>query len=1127
MDAVGGERDRVLCIRLLGAVTAELNGAALDLGPRKQRTVFTLLAMNLGRVVPADELLDCVWGDDASPKRLSSLHAYISNLRRVLEPTARAGTRASRLLTAPPGYRLSDSDVWCDVVELEAMTRDAAACIESGSWQDAERLLDDCLALWRGPALGELATEGFAADEAARLDALRLTLEEWKLEARTRRKDPTVPLELERFVASHPLRERAWSLLIRSLAGHGRVGEAREAYRRVEARLGDELGIEPSPELRELADDLGLGDVHGDDPAPTGRANAAPAPTPFAFSAGPGRDAEAEILLGALSDAQHGRPRIVVISGEAGIGKTFLVDAIVNHAATLRVDRVVGYCQDDWPAPFAPWREVLGELAGQDIDRNEPADDQLDVRAAQRRLAENVAHIVQQRARQRPLVLVLEDLHWADESSLRCLELLDRSLTTEPLLVLATCRDERNADVSRTMGSLSRSEHVVRIELEPLAADALAQLAEQHAARPLGRDELELLETRSGGNPLFAIELARWLPRRTDDQAVPAGIVDVVRRRLAQLAPDVVDVLTTAAVIGATFDLDVLAGAADMDRDALFDFVDIATVHRVVEPEPQRPNRYQFSHDVVRDAVVHGMPPLRRARLHHRIADVMERVTPDAADLAMHRWEARVVAAEPARAACRRVARLAEASYASADATLWWERALSLEPPESPERAQLLLNLGRSLERQGSRGGRPDAITAGDRSMTSLDDGLTRRSSWSYLQEAVDEALRHDDLDTAFAAAVAFGDDWDGLPWSGFRLTPVDAVRRVQMVLDHLPPDRPAQRARLLAKLAVGHYGDTDVTLSDELSQEGLDMARAIGDPALVAATLLSRVLAIHRPGRDAEQLSLLDELLSLQPLAPEHQGAARLIRCNLNLRAGRREDAEEDLDRARGLARVGGMEWAERQVMMLDSVLAAFDGEPEITEKLLMHVARAVRRREANDEVLAARRAGAAMVTFFGLRWAQGRLAELEPMVLATAERLPASKLDMLGPVLVALGRDDEARRLAASKEAALPPPTDGFWFVDITLRSFLAVGSGDARLARRLYDWLAPYSGTVTVAVGMVTFGPVDQTLGDLARTFGDLPAAAAHYRLAMDVAARVRAPRWERQARDSHDAVMADDV
>jgi DNA-binding SARP family transcriptional activator/RecA/RadA recombinase len=1122
MDAVGGERDGRLRIRLLGPVEAELDGSTLDLGPRKQRTVFTILAMNLDRVVPADQLVDTLWGDDASPKRLSSLHAYISNLRRVLESSRRAGTRASRLLTAPPGYRLSDTDVWCDVVELEATSREAAACIESERWSDAERLLDACLALWRGPVLDELATEAFAVDEVARLDALRLTLQEWQFDARTRRNDATVAQELEHFVEVHPLRERAWSLLIRSLVGLGRRDAARETFRRVESRLGDELGIEPSPELRELARELGpvrdAGHASEDE---------RPAPMTNPISVGPGRDAEVKLLSGALRDALGERPRIVVISGEAGIGKTFVVDAVVNHAQAMGLSTVLAYCQDDWSAPFAPWRQVLEQLDDQAVDWDGSADERLDIRAAQRRLADVVARSVLSRARGQPLVVVLEDLHWADESSLRCLELLDRSLTSEALLVLATCRDERSADVSRTMGSLSRSEHVVRVELEPLTADALAELAEQHAIRPLGRDELELLKSRSGGNPLFAIELARWLPRRTTDQAVPAGIVDVVRRRLGQLAPDVVDVLTTAAVIGATFDLDVLAGAADVDRDAMFDFVDIATVHRMVEPEPQRPNRYQFSHDVVRDAVVHEMPPLRRARLHHRIADVMERVTPDAADLAVHRWEARVVAPEPARAACRRAALLAEASFASVDATEWWERALSIEPSESLERGRLLLNLGRSLERQGSRGGRPDAIPPVRGHVSTRDTRSNHRSSWSYLQEAVDEALRHDDIDTAFEAAIAFGDDWDGLPWSGFRSRPSEAVRRVQMVLDHLPSDRRAHRARLLAKLAVGHYSDDDVTLSDELSQDGLDLARAVGDQSLVAATLLSRVLAIHRPGRDAEQLALLDELLSLRPVAPEHQAAGMLLRCNLHLRSARRGDAEDDLERARGLARDGGMEWAERQVMLLDAVLAVFDGETDIAEKLLVQVSRAIRRREANDEVLASRRARAAMATFLGLRWSQGRLAELEPMVHTTAELLPAAKLDMLGPVLVAQGRLDEARQLSDSDEATTQPPRDGFWLIDVTLRAILAAGTDNAELARRLYEWLAPYAGSVTVAVGMVTFGPLDQTLGDLANTFGDSATALHHYQVAMDVATRVRAPRWERAALESREAVTADRV
>jgi AAA ATPase domain len=837
----------------------------------------------------------------------------------------------------------------------------------------------------------------------------------------------------------------------------------------------------------------------------------------------PDRRRASELVFAALTSVTRRQPRIVVVSGEAGIGKTFLAESISQQALAMGVERVVGRCQDDWTAPFAPWRQVLDGLECRDVDWDESGDDTLDVRAAQRRRTEEVAGTICRVVNDRPALVVLEDLHWADDSSLRCLEVLARSLTTEQLLVLATCRDERNPDVSRTIAALTRSDHYVRVELEPLGSTALAHLASQHAARELDDGEIAMLRARTGGNPLYVIELARWFRRHPGDDRVPASINDIVQRRLVQLPIDVEEVLTTAAVIGATFDLDVLAGVTDLERDALFDLVDVATLHRLVEPDPDRSNYYRFTHAIVRDAVAQGVPPLRRARLHHRIADVTARVAPNIVDVAVHRWEARAAAPELARGACRQAALVAEAAYASTDATTWWERALALEPSDGADRPELLLKLGRSLERVGSRVERDTdpPIARATTGTVRSSFGTVPHSSWWYLEQAVDEALRHDDLDTAAAAASAFGYEWDGLPWAGFRFTAAGALQRIETVLERLPTERVAQRARLMSKLGVGLYASTDVSTGDTFSDEGLRLARRDGDPRLLATALLSRAQAIHRPGRDADQLELLGELSALQPLAPEHRAAALIMRCNLHIRGARRDDAERDLEQARRLGRERGLDWAERQSRLLDSVLAIIDGEPETAETILAEVARTMQRQDTDNDVLAAGEAQARIAIVYGLRFAQGRLAELESTLLP-ATQLKVSHVDVLGPVLTALGRTAEARALAISAATAPEPPYDGVWFFDTTLRAHLAIGTGDVGLARLQYTRLAPYTGCVAIAIGMIVFEPVDQTLGDLARTLGDTSLAITHYRAAVDISERMRAPVWRRRAMDSLDAI-----
>jgi hypothetical protein len=299
-----------------------------------------------------------------------------------------------------------------------------------------------------------------------------------------------------------------------------------------------------------------------------------------------------------------------------------------------------------------------------------------------------------------------------------------------------------------------------------------------------------------------------------------------------------------AAAIGPAFDLELLESACHLAGDPLFDLVDVAVVSRIVEPVPEHPTDYRFVHAIVRDAILFDLPPLRRARLHARVADVVAAARPTSPDLPWHRWEARSVAPEEARLACRAAAADAEAAFAAPDAAEWWARALQLEPADSPDRAALLLSLGRAL-------GRADRA----------EEGRAR------ILEAIDTALADDQLPVAAQAVRVMGSEWITWSWAGFRDSPTEALDRLEVVLARLDPADVEARAAVLATLAMGRlYDSDDLSASDALSAEAVRLARTSADPAHLATALLSRATLFSRPGMTVPQEELLDELLALPP---------------------------------------------------------------------------------------------------------------------------------------------------------------------------------------------------------------------------------------------------------------------
>ena len=355
--------------RILGSLEVVEAGTSLPLGGHRQRAVLARLLIDANRVVPTDSLIDALWGDDPPATSVKTLHKYISELRKVL---------GSQLRTDPAGYVVTAGDL--DASRLERLIADARRARSAGDLEGAAAKLAEARGLWRGPVLADF-DESFVAAERARLDELRVAAAEQQLEldlALGRHREAAG--ELSELVDAHPLRERLWSLLLLALYRSGRQADALRAYERVRRLLREELGLDPSPELRQLQ-----GQILRNDPGLV-IPSTAPANLPHPLTSFVGREKSLE-ALGALLD----RARLITLTGTAGVGKTRLAIEVARRA-------VAAHPGGGWMVELAPVRDpelVTAAVAGAAGVGEQPGRDLIDV------LADALAH--------RPRALIVLD----------------------------------------------------------------------------------------------------------------------------------------------------------------------------------------------------------------------------------------------------------------------------------------------------------------------------------------------------------------------------------------------------------------------------------------------------------------------------------------------------------------------------------------------------------------------------------------------------------------------------------------------------------------------------------------------------------------------------------------------
>lgn len=597
-------------VRVLGSLEVVRDETTVALPSAQQRRLLTALLLAPGEVVSTDRLTDALWATAPPRSALKSLRAHVSRLR-----TALGDADGEIIATHTAGYAAHIAAGQIDASRFEQLTADArgARSIEPGQ---AVRLLDEALGLWRGPAHADFADETFVRAAAVRLEELRLAAMEDRIDlllAAGRHSE--IIGELEALVRRHSLRERPHAQLMLALYRVGRQADALDVFRRLRATLADELGLEPSAALRSLErnilrQDAGLDNGPGGDAAPVDqvRARQPPLVDPATSDAGVRRNdagadrsplVEREAQLAMLDDVlrgvtETGHGRVAIIHGEAGIGKTAVVRRFCDQWSTEH--RVLwGACDALFtPRPLGPIRDVADAVGG-------------GVRAAVRAGAQpyDVAADLSEEFRVRsPSILVLEDLHWADEATLDVVRLLGRRAAVLPALLVITYRDDeidRMHPLRRVLGELATLPTVVELPLAPLSVAAVTELA-----APNDRDGTEV-HAVTAGNPLFVVEVLA-----AHAEEVPASIRQAVLGRASVLGRHARALLDAIAIAPPRIDLWLLEEVTGVDLDHL----DACVASGLIVA---RSSSIAFRHELARRAVVAAMPAHRGVTLHRRV----------------------------------------------------------------------------------------------------------------------------------------------------------------------------------------------------------------------------------------------------------------------------------------------------------------------------------------------------------------------------------------------------------------------------------------------------------------------------------------------------------------------------
>ncbi len=929
-----------------------------------------------------------------------------------------------------------------------------------------------------------------------------------------------LPAALASEIARQPYRERLRAQLATALYRAGRPVEALRSVNDTRRLLREDVGVDPGPELRRLEAAILAHDEALLAWVPPSAA-AEPARVPDPTVAVPeeetrfGRaDEDAQIV--AMLDRLGSRGGVLVVSGEAGIGKSTLLRSLRTEA--MRRGFVVGWDRCPESASGAPYRswggavEALlpdGSIHAGGLDHDEEP--------AGAVLATHLGELDRLRARGEPAVIVIDDLQWADDATLSLLGFLAPELERLRILVGVGVRRAGSGELASAvrdcLGELGRTNDPVYVDLKGLEPDDVAAWIAARLGHVPDPALVVYVADVTGGNAFYVRELLTLLESegRLDGEfdgrltSVPHAVQDVVRRRTSRLPPETQALLTVAAVIGRRFDLDLLASVAGLDgRDAL-DRLEPALDDGLVEVDDRVAGRFAFSHVLVSSTLAAELNAVRLASHHARITDTLESLRADdlepwVEDLAHHATEGLLAGTAPkALTYSLRAAATAEAAQSSAEVASQLRRALAAAAllPGFPvsERRELLRRLGLALRETGDLDGRRVLVEAAR--LTEIDGDL----------HALAEILGGLDVDSL----------WAGYDWNQHDERVVAAVERALA-----RPGLTVRDRALLTMTLAGELTYVDNARSNDLFADARAIAEALDDVVLSARIMLRWFWSVSGPGDVATRASIGDHLIRLDrdgALPARLRPLAHLARVSSALELGDIDVARRCVNDARALAHPVRTPTGWAHLQFAEAGLALLDGDLERARAHAAALAPALQRVRSYTAESSPTSILAVVETESGdIDAALGRLAPL----FASPYAAPIRWLEAW--ILTEGGRLDDARTALRRFDG---PLSDDWLKLPLTTAAIHAAARvGDRRFVRRhLPDLETVADRFAFVGEGGFTLGPVDLAVAAAHVALGDPAAARVHAERALALAETMDAVLWVPRARELLDSLPPD--
>ncbi len=875
-----------------------------------------------------------------------------------------------------------------------------------------------------------------------------------------------------------------------------------------------------------------------------------------------GREAALAQLRESLSEAMEGRGRLLLLVGEPGIGKTRTAEELAAEAVRRGVRIAIGRCYEGFGTPaFWLWVQILracalgrdplrlrGELGPGAPELAElvpelrqqladlPVSRAIPPEQARFRLFDSIACFLQRSSAAQPLMLVLDDLHWADASSLQVLQFLARELRSAHLLLIGAYRDidlRRDHPFAQTLGELAREPLCQRILLRGLDEADVQRYVEHGAGQPVSAGLVAAVHQMTEGNPFFVGEVVRWLASRgrlTADEGdasawnlvLPQGIREAIGRRLSTLSEECNQVLTAAAVIGREFNVTTLAHLTGRDREDLLVLLDEACRARVVGQSAGL-GVYGFSHTLIRQTLYEELSAPRRVLLHRRVGEVLQALhggdpEPHLAALADHFFQAATsgdvdTAIDYSTRAAQRAVRL----LAYEEAAAHFARALELLDLKAAsdddgrdrtvQRCELLLAVGEAHSGAGNR-----------------------TASQQFCRTAAQLARRLGRADLLARAALGFGQraELGPLPAEELRQLLDEAVRELRET-------EYAWRARVTSRLAGTAPYQHSMETRAALSSQAVALAERSGDTDALFDALAARLWACMGPDQDEARLQVTAEVAALAERSgqPErmlmvHEHRIRSFLSAGDMAAADREQrtytalagelrqpvyqffaAFYEIGRALGDGRFGDAKTHIAHALALGRRLQ----HPATDAMFLWYVYWLVHQQGQIEELAAAFVSlRAELYAAAGRPLAPADDAALSPAILAQRYEFAGTfQLAAAAYWQAETGQNAEARQsfAALADDRFANIPRDEWWTATLTLLAQVCARLGDAPRAAQLSALLAPFAGKNAAHHLVRTYGgAVSHYLGLLSASTGDAAGAARHFETALEMNERMGA-------------------